>query len=434
MLNDSSTFNSKMSSNSTESKESPNAAIDFVKLMFFLLIMLATLIGNSLVCMAVASFRNLRTHTNLVLVSLAATDLFMVFVMALNATTAVTTEWSFGEEWCDIIASAGLTIAFISILHLCFLSVDRFIAIHSPFQYPFLVTKRRVSSILPLLWIFPIVALHLPIADISFRGQVYGCSIRAYTPTHSQMFYTFIMVAVFVAVPFTIMLITHAYVFTVAFRHARRLGLMERSVRAISKDNHSDNSSSRKSISKSISKSLEFNNLRREIKSAKTFALIVGAFLLCYLPFFTAGTYRKYSGADSISHNTMLIMTWIAFSNSFCNPLLYGVRYTQFRKAFKRLCCRCCTDDGVLRMSTLGESFTMTQVKSLGDGSVLRLQTAKKENKTRAGDLQSGTEAPNQQIPDTNSVARAETETRVIDVESKRDSSSIWFVCKEGKR
>ena len=248
------------------------------------------------------------------------------------------------------------------------------------------------------------------------------------------MFYTFIMVAVFVAVPFTIMLITHAYVFTVAFRHARRLGLMERSVRAISKDNHSDNSSSRKSISKSISKSLEFNKLRREIKSAKTFALIVGAFLLCYLPFFTAGTYRKYSGADSISHNTMLIMTWIAFSNSFCNPLLYGVRYTQFRKAFKRLCCRCYTDDGVLRMSTLGESFTMTQVKSLGVGSVLRLQTAKKENKTRAGDLQSGTEAPNQQIPDTNSVARAETETRVIDVESKRDSSSIWFVCKEGKR
>ena len=232
-----------------------------------------------------------------------------------------------------------MTIAFISILHLCFLSVDRFIAIHSPFQYPFLVTKRRVSLILPLLWIFPIVALHLPIADISFRGQVYGCSIRGHTPTHSQMFYTFIMVAVFVAAPFSIMLITHAYVFTVAFRHARRLGLMERSVRAISKGKQFDGcSSSRESTSKSIANSLEFNSLRREIKSAKTFALIVGAFLLCYLPFITAATYRKYSGSHSISNNT-IILTWIAFSNSFCNPLLYGVRYTQFRKAFKRLCC-----------------------------------------------------------------------------------------------
>ena len=159
-----------MSLNSMEPKQTHKAAVDVVKLLFFLMIMLATIIGNSLVCMAVASFRNLRTHTNLVLVSLAATDLFMVFVMALNATTAVTAEWSFGEAWCDIIASAGLTIAFISILHLCFLSVDRFTAIHLPFQYPFLVTKRRVSLILPLLWIFPIVALHLPIADISFRG------------------------------------------------------------------------------------------------------------------------------------------------------------------------------------------------------------------------------------------------------------------------
>ena len=142
---------------------------------------------------------------------------------------------------------------------------------------------------------------------------------------------------------------------------------MERSVRAISKGKQFDGcSSSRKSTSKSIANSLEFNSLRREIKSAKTFALIVGAFLLCYLPFITAATYRKYSGSHSISNNTMIILTWMAFSNSFCNPLLYGVRYTQFRKAFKRLCCKCCTEGGVLRMRTLGGKFYNDTGEKLG--------------------------------------------------------------------
>ena len=234
-----------MSLNSMEPKQTHKAAVDVVKLLFFLMIMLATIIGNSFVCMAVASFRNLRTHTNLVLVSLAATDLFMVFVMALNATTAVTAEWSLGEAWCDnrLHLYPSLVFSQRRPLHSYPLAVS--------IPIPCNKTARLIN--LAVAMDFPIVALHLPIADISFRGQVYGCSIRGYTPTHSQMFYTFIMVAVFVAAPFSIMLITHAYVFTVAFRHARRLGLMERSVRAISKGKQFDGcSSSRESTSKSI--------------------------------------------------------------------------------------------------------------------------------------------------------------------------------------
>lgn len=348
--------------NVTEPPQTSKMSVDVFRLVIFLLVMIAALIGNLLVCTAVIKFRFLWTHTNFVLVSLAATDLCMVVVMALNATMVVTVDWTFGDEWCNVAASAALTFCLVSILHLCFLSVDRFISIYRPFRYPLFVTSRRVLIILVLLWIFPVVALHVPIADIHFRGQVYGCSTKTYTPCESQMLYTFILLVTFVAVPFAIILITNVYVFLVAIRHARRLRIMEKRFCNKVEDIHLGSSSpSRKTIRKSLN-----TRLGREIKTAKSFALLVSAFLVCYVPFFTLATYRKYVGNNSVNSDIMLFVTWLGFANSFCNPLLYGARFASFRNAFKMLCCNCCRSVTILEpISGHEKGFMMSTANSV---------------------------------------------------------------------
>ena len=295
------------------------------QMVVFTFIILATVFGNSLICVSVTKFHHLRTNTNFILLSLALTDLSMVVIMILNAVTTVTGEWIFGEWWCRAIASAGLTLSFISILHLCCLSVDRYIAIQKPLRYQFIVTRRRVITILFLIWMSVTVILNTPLADFEFRADTYGCTNPASESGRTFSPYIFFMVGLFVIIPFAIICFANAVVFKTAFTQARQLSRVERNLRESSADICEEESEETKPI--------ETHSLKREIKSARTFALVVGLFLLCYTPFYTAGTLRRVAGPDKVPSGVMLAATWIAFANSFCNPIVYGLRYSPFRKS-----------------------------------------------------------------------------------------------------
>lgn len=303
------------------------------QMVVFTFIIIATVVGNTLIFVSVIKFRHLRTNTNFILLSLALTDLSMVIIMVLNAVTTVTGEWIFGDWCCRAVASIGLTLSFISILHLCMLSVDRYIAIQKPFRYQFIVTRRRVITILLLIWLSVVVILNVPLADFEFRADTYGCaSVSTQASPSRDSPYIFFLVGLFVIIPFAIICFSNAVVFKTAFTQARKLSRVERSLRESSADICAERADEQ------AAKTMETHSLKREIKSARTFALVLGIFLLCYTPFYTAGTYRKIAGPAEVPRSVMLITMWIAFANSFCNPIVYGLRYSPFRKAFKKLC------------------------------------------------------------------------------------------------
>lgn len=331
-------YNTSLTSNQTSNftTEGPATAKDgigvvAVKSCVILFTITATIVGNTLIYAAIAKFQMLRTPTNIILVSLASTDLAMVLVMLLHAITDLSGYWIFGELWCDIIATLGLVLALVSILHLCVLSIDRYLAIKSPLRYPLIVTKRRVYKCLVFIWIFPTIFLNLPVANYQFRSEVYGCGTAYRVNSESFKFkpYIFIVVFLFVVVPFGIMLYTHAFVFRIALTHVKRLSTVERSLRTREEQAQSNQRRTQPVMS-----------VKREIKSAKTFALVIGVFLFCYTPFFVTGTYRRVAGPEAVHNLTTFITTWLAFANSFSNPLVYSLRYSPFKKAFRRLC-RC---------------------------------------------------------------------------------------------
>ena len=304
-----------------------------VQMVVFAFIISATVLGNALICVSVKRFRYLRTHTNFILVSLALTDLSMVVVMILNAITSVTGKWIFGAWCCRAVAATGLTLSFVSILHMCCLSIDRYIAIQKPFRYELIVTKRRVQTILLLIWLSGVVIPNIPLADFESRAASFGCLDPALENSRSFSPYTVFLVGIFVVLPFVIICFSNAVVFKTAFNQARQLSRVENSL----KQSSADICEPEKPQDEQQIENHNFNSFKREIKSARTFALVVGLFLLCYVPFYSAGTYRKLAGPNKVPSSVMLITTWIAFANSFCNPLVYGLRYSPFRKAFKLL-------------------------------------------------------------------------------------------------
>jgi len=96
----------------------------------------------------------------------------------------------------------------------------------------------------------------------------------------------------------------------------------------------------------------ERRKMRRENKAAKTLGVIMGAFLCCWLPFFTWYIYDALCGelCPETPPVVVSVLFWIGYVNSALNPLIYALFNRDFRHAFQRTLadCRCCrppTDD-----------------------------------------------------------------------------------------
>ena len=281
--------------------------------------MLLTVIGNLLVCCAVIIYKRLQTRTNMMLLSLAVSDLLMVISMAFNSTMLLRGEWLYSNTLCTIVSSLALTLCFISILHLCVLSIDRYIFIKKPFKHEQLMSQRTVMILMVFIWLIPSTVVNLPYADFDFRSSVFGC---LKTTSHYNPSSSFFLVVVFVIFPFAILFYVYMYLFKTVRQHTRRIN----DVKTM------DNCGQAAHTSLSLT-------IKREMKSLKTFALVIGVFLLCYTPFFVLGIYASSKGTDTISADVIWAVTWLAFCNSFCNPVVYSLRYKTFRESFRKILC-----------------------------------------------------------------------------------------------
>ncbi|XP_055694852.1 5-hydroxytryptamine receptor-like isoform X2 [Lutzomyia longipalpis] len=79
---------------------------------------------------------------------------------------------------------------------------------------------------------------------------------------------------------------------------------------------------------------------KRERKAAKTLAIITGAFVCCWLPFFILAVLIPVCASCDISPIVMSIFLWLGYFNSTLNPIIYTIFSPEFRQAFKRLLCR----------------------------------------------------------------------------------------------
>ncbi|XP_028179439.1 octopamine receptor beta-3R-like [Ostrinia furnacalis] len=91
---------------------------------------------------------------------------------------------------------------------------------------------------------------------------------------------------------------------------------------------------------------------RAEHKAARTLGIIVGAFLLCWLPFFLWYVTTNLCGEPCETPSVVVgVLFWIGYFNSALNPLIYAYFNRDFRDAFKNTlmcalpCCFSCWKD-----------------------------------------------------------------------------------------
>ncbi|NXF73608.1 DRD1 protein, partial [Sclerurus mexicanus] len=331
---------------------------------FLSLLILSTLLGNTLVCAAVIRFRHLRSKvTNFFVISLAVSDLLVaVLVMPWKAVAEIAGFWPFGS-FCNIWVAFDIMCSTASILNLCVISVDRYWAISSPFRYERKMTPKAAFIMISVAWTLSVLISFIPVqlnwhkatttSFLDLNASLQGVSMDNCDSSLNRM-YAISSSLISFYIPVAIMIVTYTRIYRIAQKQIRRISALERA--AVHAKNCQNTSGNRSSMDCQQPESNFKMSFKRETKVLKTLSVIMGVFVCCWLPFFVLNCMIPFceptqpsKGAEAfcINSTTFDVFIWFGWANSSLNPIIYAFN-ADFRKAFSTLlgCYRLCPMSG----------------------------------------------------------------------------------------
>ncbi|XP_068590065.1 trace amine-associated receptor 13c-like [Cebidichthys violaceus] len=267
---------------------------------------------NLLVIISVSHFRQLHTPTNILILSLAVSDL-IVGLLLLPADIFITIScWFLGDLACSLFNYVFFIITSASVGNMVLISVDRYVSICDPLRYTTRVTVKRVRLCVSMCWL----------CSVSYSGVLVRDGLTQpgrYNSCHGEcvIFIDYITGTVDLVLtcifPVTVIIVLYMRVFSVVVSHARA---MRSHVTAVTQQ-LSGGSKTKKS----------------ELKAARTLGIVVVLFLISFLPYYTV----SLVGDSLLSNSYVSFVLYLFYLNSFLNPLIYALFYPWFRKAVKRI-------------------------------------------------------------------------------------------------
>lgn len=158
---------------------------DYLVFAFLLTIILVSIIGNLLVCLAIFTERKLRKLGNSFIVSLSFADLFVsCLVMTFALCNDFVGYWTFGKWFCEVWISFDIMCSTASILNLCAISLDRFIYIKDCLLYNQMMTRKVALSLVMLIWFVSAVLSFGPMA-LGLRRPESPTDIRPFSTVNT---------------------------------------------------------------------------------------------------------------------------------------------------------------------------------------------------------------------------------------------------------
>ncbi|XP_048204810.1 alpha-1D adrenergic receptor [Perognathus longimembris pacificus] len=322
--------------------------------VFLAAFILTAVAGNLLVILSVACNRHLQTVTNYFIVNLAVADLLLsATVLPFSATMEVLGFWAFGRAFCDVWAAVDVLCCTASILSLCTISVDRYVGVRHSLKYPAIMTERKAAAILALLWV---VALVVSVGPLLGWKEPVPPDERFCGITEEAGYAVFSSVCSFY-LPMAVIVVMYCRVYVVARSTTRSLEAGVKRERgkasevvlrihcrgaAAGTSDGAPGTRSTKGHTFRSSLSVRLLKFSREKKAAKTLAIVVGVFVLCWFPFFFVLPLGSLFPQLKPSEGVFKVIFWLGYFNSCVNPLIYPCSSREFKRAFLRLLrCQC---------------------------------------------------------------------------------------------
>ncbi|XP_077596949.1 histamine receptor H2b [Stigmatopora nigra] len=303
-------------------------ALHWLILLTFIVL---TVGGNAMVCLAVVLSRQLRRKSNCFVVSLAVTDLLLgLLVLPLSATLELRRwKWPLGGKACNIYISSDVMLCAASILSLLAISVDRYLAISAPLRYPSRVTAPRAAGAVAAIWGVSLAVSFLPIhlgwntADYRVQHSDWHVGQEHREGRYCQFEWNNNYIILYVSCSFYLPLLVMCGMYLCIFRVARQ---QVQRIRA---------------ATPSFARLASSAATAKEHKATMSLAAVLGAFIICWFPYFTFFTRTGIEEHMNPPTRLQSFLLWLGYFNSALNPILYPALNRDFRKAYaKLLSCR----------------------------------------------------------------------------------------------
>lgn len=267
---------------------------------FVALLILLTLAGNIMVVACFCCYRNLRTICNYFIISLSVADILvallaMPFWLILQLTNMQDDSKYIFSQWLYVFWScADILVGIASIMNLIAVSFDRHLAITAPYSYTEYFTSTRAIAMIVAVWVYAVVLS-------MFRA----------VPQVQQLAISVVVFVMGFILPLLIMIVLYTRIYFVAINQARRIG----------------------------------RDFAKDVKAAKTIAIVIGAFLICWMPFFVIVMVFAVDPQHQINLEVYKAIKWLEYLNSCLNPIIYTVLNRTYRRSFHKLITRCCRRD-----------------------------------------------------------------------------------------
>ncbi|KAM4633167.1 5-hydroxytryptamine receptor 1E [Polymixia lowei] len=328
------------------------------------LLTLLTVLINGAVIAAICTTKKLHLPANYLICSLAVTDfLVAVLVMPVSILYITMETWSLGEVVCEAWLSVDMTCCTCSILHLCVIALDRYWAITKAIEYARKRSARRAAVMVGIVWV---ISVFISMPPLFWRQRPTSSSgINQCIIEHDHLGYTIYSTFGAFYIPMMIILMLYYRIYHAAKTLYQKRGSSRHlSSRSIGSQNSVDQCRTARtfcvsdlsisdptltidtlnvtisipSFETEIDGPDEKNQIctSRERKAARILGLILGAFIICWLPFFLK---ELLVGLRVLQPSPLMsdFLTWLGYINSLINPLLYTSFNDDFKLAFKKL-------------------------------------------------------------------------------------------------
>ena len=269
--------------------------------------------GNCLIFWTFVVVKRFRTHHNMFVASLAATDTVLIGYL-LPQSMAFITEQS-------LTISSGLCKANALVAHICFTSgvqtvmhiaINRFVKICcSTVLYSKVYSSRNMALILFTCWIMGFV-FWLPLLWVD-DSLIYDASLHICVyDRYNNRGYSFIYLVICLAVPTAIT--TGCYVKILAHVSTTRQRLIQQ-----------------------WNNGLARARTQNDMRTTKAHITVFAAYMIIYMPFGVTSTcFSSHDSVPSVVHSVAMFLCYI---NSAINSIIYGVMNKSMRKCFKEALC-----------------------------------------------------------------------------------------------
>ena len=225
--------------------------------------------------------------------------------------------WLLSHVACKIVGFSELVFGVASLQTMAGIALNRYFStVRRNLFIKYFSDRKATLKIIIVSWALPVVVCSPPLygwGTIEFSEKFTDCTMGWNIPDIS---YISFLLSVAIVIPMVVIICCYFAIFRFVRRSSRQI------------QNHLQEESHRQPKNNAPS-------IKKETKVIKVFVAVVFVYVSCWTPVCIVGFCEiiEYSAPRWV----YIVVYYMMFSSSFCNPLIYGLFNPQFRNAFKKL-------------------------------------------------------------------------------------------------